>query len=111
MALKSPGISSEEILGPKYRPGGLGALGQFNCLADVGGRSEFHQAFFSLSGDVKLGDKFMNGLRRDTLAAGERLKLFIGMRHTVAAHHGLDGLGEHFPSVIDDRGLRQACVR
>ena len=43
----------------------------------------------------------MNGLRRDTLAAGERLKLFIGMRHTVAAHHGLDGLGEHFPSVIE----------
>ena len=30
--------------------------------------------------------------------------MFVGVRYTVAAHHGLDGFGEHFPGVIDVGG-------
>ena len=35
------------------------------------------------------------------LAARQSLELFVGLRNTVAAHHGLNGFGEHFPGAVD----------
>ena len=40
-------------------------------------------------------------------AASELLQLLVGVRQAVAAHHGLHGLGKHFPAVREVGGDRR----
>ena len=42
----------------------------------------------------------MQRLGRHHLAARDFLELFVGALHAIAAHHGLDGLGQHFPARV-----------
>ena len=84
---------------------GSAAAGEFDGLADVGGGREFHQGGLGIGGDVEVGDEFAHRFLGDAvLAAGEGLELLVRMRHTVAAHHGLNGFGEDFPGVVEVGG-------
>ena len=60
------------------------------------------QALFGFFGDVEAADEGLEGGGRDAvLAAGEGFELLVGLRHGVAAHHGLDGLGQELPGGIE----------
>ena len=81
----------------------LGHLaGKLDGLADIGGGRERHQTSLGVSRDVESGnegtDRF---LINAVLAARERLELLVGVRHSVTAHDGLHGFGQHFPSSVE----------
>ena len=46
----------------------------------------------------------MDGFRADAFTAGKSFELFVRMRNTVTAHHGLDSFGQNFPGLIQIGG-------
>jgi hypothetical protein len=57
-------------------------------------------------GQVQAFDEFAHRGFGDALAAGQRLELLVGIGQAVAAHHGLHGLGQHFPGGVEVGGDR-----
>src|SRR5262245_23454624 len=69
---------------------------------DVRGGRELQQALLVAVRDVERADERVQGLPRDAvLAPRERLELLVGLFAAVAAHHGLDRLGQHLPGVLE----------
>ena len=101
------GSSCLFVFSGSFLPEGLfnersAAAGKLDGLADIGGGRERHQTSLGVSRDVESGnegtDRF---LINAVLAARERLELLVGVRHSVTAHDGLHGFGQHFPSSVE----------
>lgn len=54
----------------------------------------------SAGGNGQGGDKRLQAVAIDPLTPGECFERFVGVCNAVAAHHGLDGLGQYFPSLV-----------
>ncbi len=63
----------------------------------------------SASGMSSVDDEGLHAFARDAGAAGQLLELLVGVGHGVAAHHGLDRLGQQFPVGVEI-GLQQVGV-
>ena len=58
----------------------------------------------SACGNLQALDQTMQVGSAHGLATGDFLEFFIGALHAIAAHHGLDRLGQHFPSGVQVGG-------
>src|SRR5690348_11980298 len=67
----------------------------------VGRRCQVQEALLVGTGEVQRIDENAQRLTRDALAARQRLQLLVGFGQAVAAHHGLDRFGEHFPGYVE----------
>ena len=70
---------------------------QLGGLAHVAARRHGQQAVLLGLRDLQRLDQAVQRLGRHGLAARDFLELFIRALHAKAAHHRLDGLGQHFP--------------
>jgi hypothetical protein len=75
--------------------------------AGVAGRRHRQQALLLFGRQGQAVDEALHQLARHGLAAGEGLQLLVGVGQAVAAHHGLDRLGQHFPGGVEVGGQRR----
>src|SRR5689334_24419569 len=66
----------------------------FRSVAGVVGGREPEQALLFLLRQLESLYEGAQGFLADLLAARVALELLVGLRQAVAAHHGLDGLGQ-----------------
>src|SRR3546814_506064 len=76
-------------------------LGQFGCQADIAARGQGQQAGLGFGRQVQATDKLGQPFAIDALATRQGLKLFVRLRQAIAAHDGLNRLGQDFPAGID----------
>src|SRR5690554_2161643 len=78
----------------------LNVAGLFDGITDVGVRSQGAQFGLGFFRNFQGLHEILDDFRAHGFAAGQVLEFFVGLFDIVAAHHGLDRLGQYFPGVV-----------
>src|SRR5512134_3378452 len=105
LGLPMSGWRSERYRLSAGRGPALDAAGEARRDPQVGGGREPQQPRLLRFGDRQAAHEAMQRVAVDAAApAGEFLEAVVGIRHAVAAHHGLDRLRQDFPGLLQFGG-------